>query len=60
MAVERWCEVRNDQIVNTLLVDPDTQEGQDYLAMQEEAAVLMLPEDEAKAQYPYAPPPFRL
>jgi hypothetical protein len=53
VADERWCEVINGKIVNTCIVDPDTDQGQDYLALMEAGGSLMLPEADAVAQYPY-------
>ncbi len=58
MAVERYCEIRNEQIRNTVLVDPETDEGQDYLLLQEANGVVLIPEADALAHpYPYWTPP---
>ncbi len=58
MAVERWCEIQFEKIVNTCLVDPEDEEGQSYLALMEAQGSLMLPEAEALAHpYPYWTPP---
>ncbi len=55
--IERWCMVRDGTIRNTCVVDPEEQEGQDYLQMMADDGWLMLPEQEAKEQYPYWTPP---
>ncbi len=57
MAVERWCMVKFDQIRNTILVDPEIEDGQQYLEIMRADGWLMLPEAEAQAQYPYWTPP---
>ncbi len=58
MAVERWCEIRNDKIMNTILVDPETDDGRDYLMLQEANGVVLIPEADALAvPYPYWTPP---
>ncbi len=58
MAVERWCEISNDMIRNTVLIDPETEEGQDYLTLQEAMGVVLIPEAQALAHpYPYWTPP---
>ncbi len=57
MAIERWCMIRFETIRNTTLVDPETQEGQDYLDIMRADDWVMLPEAEAQAQYPYWTPP---
>lgn len=54
MAVERYCEIRFNQIVNTILVDPETEQGQGYLETMEVEGHVLMPEADAIAQYPYA------
>jgi hypothetical protein len=58
MAVERWAEVRDNQIMNTMLVDPETEDGQEYLeAMRTAGATMMLEADAVAVPYPYWTPP---
>ncbi len=52
MAQERYCEIRDEHIVNTIVVDPDTQQGAMYLALMEEQGSILLPEAEALERYP--------
>ncbi len=52
MAEERWCEIKFNRIFNTLIVDPETEQGQDYLSMREAEGAVLMPEAEALALYP--------
>lgn len=49
MADERYCELR---IVNTIVVDPDSQQGQEYLQGMAYDGRLFMPEADAQALFP--------
>ncbi len=52
MADERWCEIKFGRIFNTIVLDPETEQGQSFLEMAEGEGKVFLPEADALEQYP--------
>lgn len=49
MADQNYCEL---MITNTMVVDPDTEQGQEYLQQMAWDGHLLMPEADARAMFP--------